>query len=237
MIKPGQLPALLHFSCPGIYDMKNPAQLSNHNLPGVYFIPSWAPFHSCLVVPFHSLPGPFSLLPDTFSFFAWTFFIPSQALFHSCLVLFHSLSGFFFILCLVIFHSLSGSFSFSSRHLFIPAWTFFISCLVLFHSLPGTFSFLPGSLPGACDQFPKKEILSDDGASFLDLESIWIILIASFLNEINAKYLWNPSDENLSKSKFGLYYWWWLFLHEFTWCYVPLTSIYIFVRIWGHNMT
>ena len=129
MIKPGQLPALLHFSCPGIYDIKNPGQLLNHKLPGAYFIPPWPLFHSCLVVPFHSLPGPFSLLPNAFSFLAWIFFIPYQALFHSCLVL---------------FYFLPGAISFSAWIFFIPAWCFFIPCLDLFYSLPGTFSFLPG---------------------------------------------------------------------------------------------
>ena len=85
--------------------------------------------------------------------------------------------------------------------------------------------------------FLKRKFLSDDRAWFLDLKSIWIILIASFLIEINAKYLKKAGDENLAKSKFGSYYWWWLFWHEFTWCYVPLNFIYIFVCIWGHNMT
>jgi hypothetical protein len=47
----------------------------------------------------------------------------------------------------------------------------------------------------ACDQFPKKEILSDDKESFLDLESILIILIASFLIEIIAKYSQKAGDE------------------------------------------
>ena len=38
----------------------------------------------------------------------------------------------------------------------------------------------------------KRKILSDDGASILDLECVWSLLIASFLVEINAKYLQKP---------------------------------------------
>ena len=58
----------------------------------------------------------------------------------------------------------------------------------------------------ACDQFPKKIFLSDDRASFLDLKSILILLIASFLIEINAKYSEKASNKIFAKSKFGLYF-------------------------------
>ena len=58
----------------------------------------------------------------------------------------------------------------------------------------------------ACDYFLKRKILSNDRASFLDLKSILILLIASFLIEINAKYLKKASDKRFAKSKFGLYF-------------------------------
>ena len=57
----------------------------------------------------------------------------------------------------------------------------------------------------ACDQFPKKKKMLDDRASFLDLKSILILLIASFLIEINAKYSEKAGNKNFAKSKFGLY--------------------------------
>ena len=56
------------------------------------------------------------------------------------------------------------------------------------------------------DQFPKKVKFSDDRALFVDRESVGILLIASFLIEIKTKYPPNPSNKNLPKSKFGLYY-------------------------------
>ena len=58
----------------------------------------------------------------------------------------------------------------------------------------------------ACNQFPKRKFLLDDRASFLDLKPILILLIASFLIEINAKYSEKVSDKNFAKSKFGLYF-------------------------------
>jgi hypothetical protein len=41
--------------------------------------------------------------------------------------------------------------------------------------------------------FLKRKFLPDDGASFVDLESICILLIASFLIEINAKNSKKPA--------------------------------------------
>ena len=54
--------------------------------------------------------------------------------------------------------------------------------------------------------FLKRKILLDDRASFLDLKSILILLITSFLIEIDAKYSEKAGDKNFAKSKFGLYF-------------------------------
>ena len=136
------------------------------------------------------------------------YFIPSWALFHSLPSLFH--------ISPAIFHSLPGPFSFPAWVFFISPQPFFIPCLVLFHFSPAIFHWLPISIcrNGHGINFLKRKILSDDIASFLDLEPIQVSLISSFLIEINAKYLQKAGNEKISKSKFGLYYWWWLLLHE-----------------------
>ena len=79
--------------------------------------------------------------------------------------------------------------------------------------------------------FLKRKILSDDRASFLDLKSILILTIASFLIEINAKYLKKASNKKFAKSKFGLYFDGCssqLNSHDIM---LPLNSIFIFVSI------
>ena len=95
--------------------------------------------------------------------------------------------------------------------------------------------------------------MSEDGASILDLESIWILLIASFLIEINAKYPKKAGDGNCQSPNLGYI----IDVCDKN-CQSPnlgciiddcssyvnshdvmsaLNSIYIFVCIWGHNMT
>jgi len=104
------------------------------------FIPSRAPFSFFPRVPFHSIPGAFSLLPGS-HFIAYPLH-------------FHSFSGIFFITFWVLcsyfityplhFHSFPGTFfiaiSLLIRRIFIPSpapFSFFPQ--VPFHSFPGTF--------------------------------------------------------------------------------------------------
>ena len=72
--------------------------------------------------------------------------------------------------------------------------------------------------------------MSDDRASFLDLKSILILSIASFLIEINAKYLKKASDKNLQSPNLG----WLLFLVEFTWHNAP-TELYFYICLYLLN--
>ena len=51
--------------------------------------------------------------------------------------------------------------------------------------------------------FLKRKFLSDNRALFLDLKSIWILLIASFLIEINAKYSQKAGDKNCQSPNLG----------------------------------
>ena len=83
----------------------------------------------------------------------------------------------------------------------------------------------------------KRKFLADDGASFLDPESIWILSIASFLIEINAKYLQKASNKNCSSPNL-------VYIIDCCSFYMNshdvmclFNSAYILVCIWGHNMT
>ena len=104
MIKPRQLPALLHFCCPGNYEMKKNPGTDKSFLSGVYFIP----FLGGFFIPSWQFPVWYFFLHsflDSSSFLPSNFFIP-------CLLFFHSLHGTFSFLPSNFFHSMPGTFSF-----------------------------------------------------------------------------------------------------------------------------
>ena len=73
--------------------------------------------------------------------------------------------------------------------------------------------------------------MQDDGASFVDLESICILLIASFLIEINAKKLEKSGDENCQSPNLGGIIDDCSFYMNSHYIMSALNSIYTFVRI------
>ena len=85
-------------------------------------------------------------------------------------------------------------------------------------------------------KIPKKEIICQMMEHQFYCKCVWILLIASFLNEINAKYL--PKSNILPNSKFG-YYWWLLFYMNSHNVMSVLIFIYLFpfeAIIW-HNQS